>query len=730
MFNRKFPNYIQLDITDCGPTCLRIISKYYGKSLSIDHIRNLSNKTRIGTSLLGLNEAAEKLGYKTLGVKTKFEELLDGSLCPCIVFWEQKHFVVVYKVTKNKIYVSDPGQGLVVYSHREFKKYWTGNSNNDEGILLLLEPTDSFFSLEESKEKEKSSFDFLSKYLFKYRHNVFQLIIGLVLGSFLQLIFPFLTQAIIDVGIQQNNLDFIYLILFAQLFIFIGMISIEVLRRIILMHISSRINIQLLSDFFSKIFSLPISYYDTRVTGDILQRINDHSRIESFLTSGTLNIFFSAINIIIFSIVLLIYNTTIFLMFVFGSAIFLFWISLFIKKRAQYDYQKFNQLSENNEKNLELINGMQEIKLNNVEVRKRWEWEWLQAKLFKINLKGLDIENWENVGSSLINEFKNIVIIFYTAKLVLDGQLTLGMMLSISYIMGQINAPLNQILSFVRSYQDAKLSMERINDIYKKKNESDFSSVNADAPSRKDIILDNVYFNYKGGRKGNYILKNISVTIPFGKTTAIVGASGSGKTTLMKLLLKFYNPSQGDISLGNVNLKDVSSHNWRDQVGVVLQEGFIFSDTIANNIAVTDENTDFKRLYNAAKIANIHDFITTLPMSYDSEIGAKGITLSTGQRQRILIARAVYKNPDYLFFDEATSALDTKNERTITDNLDRFLSRKTAVVVAHRLSTVKNADQIIVLDEGTIKEIGTHQELIWNQGTYFNLIKNQLELGV
>lgn len=731
MFKKKFPTYLQLDLTDCGPTCLRIISKYYGKTLGLDFAREISNKTRGGTNLLGLSEAAESIGFKSIGAKVAFDDLLDNSVFPCIAFWDQIHFVVLYKIKNNKVYISDPGKGLLTYSYSEFKKYWTGNKTGEEGVVLILEPTSTFYDseLQGEEEKGKSSWRFILGHLFRYKRYLWHVFIGLIFGSLLQLAFPFLTQAIIDVGLAQHNIDLIYLILFAQLFVFIGSLSIDIIRRVILVHISSRINIHLLSDFFNKIFKLPISFYDTRVTGDLLQRINDHERIERFLTSGTLSILFSLFNIVIFSIVLYVYSTTVFLLFLTGSIIYVAWILTFAKQRSIVDYKQFNQLSENNDKNLELINGMQEIKLNGIEVRKRWEWEWMQVKLFKITLESLKIDNWQIVGSSLINELKNILITFYTAKLVLDGQLTLGMMLSIAYIIGQINVPLTQLLIFIQTLQDAGLSAKRIQDVYKKKEESELSKINSLPPEKEKINLDHLYFQYKGSRKGHYILNDISLNIPYGKTTAIVGASGSGKTTLLKLLLKFYEPSEGEIRIGNINLADIDPQEWRKQVGVVMQEGFMFSDTIANNIAATSDVIDFPRLIQASKIANIHDYIITLPMGYNSELGTKGIILSTGQQQRVLIARAVYKNPDYLFFDEATSALDAENERIITDNLDKFLAEKTAVIIAHRLSTVKNADQIIVLENGQIQEVGKHLELVKNRGIYYELIKNQLELG-
>ena len=725
---KRFPNMRQLDLTDCGPICLKIISKHYGKDLSINHSRKLSKKNREGVSLLGLSEAAEEIGFQTMGIKTPFSEIKVGIELPCVAYWNQEHFVVLYKITKQFVYVSDPAQGLVKYTHKEFKKNWCGNAESEEGVLLLLEPTDRFYNLEFPKEDREQTFFLIAKGLKKYKKLLLQVLLALLVGSILQLIFPFLTQAIIDQGISKKNLQIIYLLLAGQLFLFIGSTTIDLLRRLILMHISSRINIKLLSTFFEKVFRLPISFYDTRVTGDLLQRIDDHNRIENFLTTGTLNILFSAVNIIVFSIVLLSYDMTVFLIFIMGSLLFIGWVLIFMNKRSKLDYLRFSHLSDNSEKSLELINGMMEIKLNDMEIKKRWEWEHLQVRLFKTNLKGLKLSNWQFSGGSIINEFKNIIVTFYTATLVLEGELTLGMMLSIAYIIGQINAPIAQFTEFIQSYQDAKLSLIRINDIHRKEEEVK-ANKNYVEFRNGDILLKDMWFQYFGSRKDNYVLNNLNITIPKGKTTAIVGSSGSGKTTLLKLLLNFYSPSSGMISVGDINLDSIKPSEWRRNIGVVLQEGYIFPDSIANNISGGDEFPDYNKISEAARLANIEDYIMSLPMQYQSTIGGKGLTLSTGQKQRVLIARALYRNPDFLFFDEATSALDADNERKITENLETYLKGKTAVIIAHRLSTVKNADQILVIDNGEVNEVGTHEELITMKGTYYHLIKNQLELG-
>jgi ATP-binding cassette subfamily B protein len=714
----------------CGATCLRIVAKHYGKNFSLPDIIQATQTNREGTNLQGMSEAAEKIGFRTLGVKVPFDKLVEDAPLPCIAHWNQNHFVVVYKIKKNKIYIADPSHGLLVYDKEEFIKSWVSDGK-DEGVLLLLETTPEFYTdkFDTNVKEKKQNFSFLASYLKPHRKAILQLVIGLLAGSLLQLIFPFLTQSIIDIGVQNRDVNFIYLILFAQLMVFFGRTTIEIIRNYILMHVSSRINISLVSDFFVKLMKLPISYFDTKMTGDIMQRISDNHRIEQFLTGSSLNTLFSAFNFVIFSGVLAFYSLKIFTVFIIGTLFYFLWITFFLKKRADLDFKRFSQGSQNQSKVMELINGMQEIKLHNAERQKRWQWEVLQVKLFKINLKGLSLTTAQNSGSSLINELKNIIITFLAAKLVLDGEVTLGMMLSISYITGQLNAPVMEMVGFVQHWQDAKLSLERLGEIHNKEDEEPINDeLTNDIERNSSFNIQNISFKYEG--VGNdLVLKNLSIQIPANKITAIVGTSGSGKTTLMKLLLKFYNPTEGSINLEATNLKNVSSKAWRDKCGVVMQEGYIFNDTIANNIAVGVDVVDKQKLKHAVFVANIKEFIETLPLGYNTKIGMEGIGISTGQKQRILIARAVYKNPDYLFFDEATSALDSNNEKIIMNNLNEFFKHKTVVVIAHRLSTVKNADQIIVLDKGQIIEKGNHTELTALRGAYYELVKNQLELG-
>jgi ATP-binding cassette subfamily B protein len=729
----SFIFYKQTDSTACGAASLRMVAKYYGREYSLNDLIKACCITREGVSLLGISDAAEKIGFRTIGAKVKYDQLSASDSFPCIAHWNQRHFVVIYKIKKGKVYIADPAHGLLIYSVEEFKKCWISDGK-DEGIVLLLEPTPKFnkeknLLEKELSEKKSSGFRFLFSYLFPHKRLYIQLVFGLLIGSLLQLVFPFLTQSIVDIGIQNSNVKFIYLILFAQLMLFFAKTTVEIIRNWILMHVSSRINISLVSDFFGKLMKLPIAYFDTKMTGDIMQRINDNERIEQFLTGSSLRTLFSMFNLIIFSGVLAWYSINIFLIFILGSTFYFLWIVYFLKRRADLDYKLFSQNGQNQGKIIELLAGMQEIKLHNAERRKKWEWEVLQVKLFKINLKSLSLSQVQNSGSALINELKNIIITFCSAKLVLDGQITLGIMLSISYISGQLNAPLLDLVSFIQQWQNAKLSLERLSEIHNKTNEEgNPNEIDIAIKNNADLKINNLSFTYEGA-KMDAVLKNITFNIPSNKVTAIVGASGSGKTTLMKLLLKFYEPTNGEIYIGENNLKNISPKMWRQKCGSVMQEGYIFSDSIANNIALGIDDIDIKWLQRAAEIANIKEFIEGLPMGYNTKIGMEGSGLSTGQKQRILIARAVYKNPEYLFFDEATSALDANNEKIIMNNFNEFFKNKTVVIIAHRLSTVKNADHIIVLNKGEVIESGHHTNLTNKKGAYFELVKNQLELG-
>jgi ATP-binding cassette subfamily B protein len=727
---KHFPHYIQHDAMDCGPTCLRMVAAFYGKHYSLEGLREKTFITREGVSMLGISEAAEKIGFRSICVQVGYEKLQEAPL-PCIIHWNQQHFVVVYKLNDRHVWVADPGAGKLKYTKEEFCNCWLSSRKNEEdtGVALLLEPTPEFYTTEdEGNEVNRKGFSFLYSYLRPYRGLVGQLLLGLLLGSMIQLMLPFLTQSVVDFGINNKNLGFIYLVLIAQLMLSFSSSAVDFIRGWILLHLGTRINIALISDFLIKLMKMPIAYFDSKMTGDILQRINDHKRIQDFLTGSSLSVIFSVFNIIIFGIVLLVYSGMIFLIFMGGSTLYVTYVWLFMKKRAELDHKRFAQQSANQSTVVQLVNGMQEIKLSACEQQKRWEWERIQAKLFRVNIKSLALRQYQDSGAVLINQSKNLLITALVASLVVKGEMTLGMMLSVQYIIGQLNSPVNELIAFARDMQDARLSMDRLSEVRDKPDEEDPTrELLREIPEGKEIRLQNLNFKYDP--LSEYpTLDDINLVIPPGKQTAIVGMSGSGKTTLVKLLLGFYPPASGDIFIGDTPLGSYSIREWRKRCGVVMQDGFIFSDSIAGNIAPGVEHIDKKRLRHAAEVANIHDFIEELPLAYNTKIGQEGHGLSQGQKQRILIARAVYKDPEFIFFDEATNALDANNERTIMNNLQTFFKGRTSVVVAHRLSTVRNAEQIIVIEQGRIAETGTHEALIALEGRYYKLVKNQLEL--
>ncbi|MDI9357427.1 MAG: peptidase domain-containing ABC transporter [Phycisphaerales bacterium] len=738
---KKFPHFKQIDQMDCGPTCLRMVAKHYGKRFTSNTLRHKANINKDGVSLLGISEAAEEIGFRTRGVKISFDQLIDEAPKPAILHWNANHFVVITpETTRNNIVIADPAAAILHYKPSEFKQCWISTADQTEelGIALLLEPTPKFYEIQEELGS-KVGWGVLLGYVYQQKKFLIQILLGLLVGSILQLIFPYLTQSVVDIGINNQNLQFINVVLIAQFMLFLGSTTVEFIRSRLLLYVSTRINLSLVSDFWMKLMRLPLNYFDTKQTGDILQRLQDQSRIESFLTGSTLNTFFSLFTLVLYSFVVLQYSALVFGIFLGGSVLYFFWIIIFLRYRRKLDYKRFSLASRENSTTMQLIYGMQEIKLNGAEHLKRWEWERLQAGLFNISFQSLSLSQIQQAGAVFINQGKNILITFVVAKSVLEGQLTMGAMLAVQYIVGQINSPIEQIIGFIQQAQDAKISLERINEIHALEDEEPVNKEFLEMlPHERSIIFENVSFAYPGA--GNDpVIKKMNLVIPQGKTTAIVGMSGSGKTTLLKMLLRFYESYSGEILVGPLHsegdqgaghkLRTIRPSLWRKNCGSVLQDGYIFNDNIAKNIAVGDEVPNYDKLLHACKVSNILNFIESLPLGFNTKIGAEGNGVSQGQKQRLLIARSVYKDPEYIFFDEATNSLDANNEKVIMENLQEFFKNRTVVVAAHRLSTVKNADKIVVMEQGLIVEQGNHEELIKLQGKYFELVRNQLELG-
>jgi ATP-binding cassette subfamily B protein len=720
---------------DCGPTCLKMVAQHYGKSFSIPKLRDLSFITREGVSMMGISYAAEAIGMHTQGIKATYEQLRDEATLPVIVHWGQNHFVVVYRIKKGRngndtVYVADPAHGLLKYSKEQFLNKWREDDSGKtkKGITLLIEPTPEFYQ-ENPHEEKKLSFGYLLGYLRPYRKYILQLMLGLLTGSLISLIFPYLTQSIVDVGINNKDMSFVVLILVAQLILTFGQTANGLIRNWISLHVTTRVSISLIANFLAKLMRLPISFFDAKMIGDIMQRISDHNRIQSFLTKSLIEIIFAVVTLVLYSFVMASYSYNILGVFYLGSFLYIGWILIFLKKRRDLDYKRFTQSSENQNSIVQLITGMQEIKLNNAEKRKRWEWERIQAKLFKVSVGGLLLNQNQQLGSTFIDQTKNIFISFLSVQAVINGEMTIGMMVAIQYIIGQLNAPIQQFIGFTQATQDAKISLERLSEIHEKPDEEKPEQERLfEIPKDAPISIKNLTYQYEGPASEK-VLNDVNIDIPANKITAIVGSSGSGKTTLIKLLLGFYEPVEGKISLGKHPLKRYSPSEWRKQCGVVMQDGFIFSDNILNNVSIIDEIPNRAKVDKAVHAANIKEFVDTLPLGYNTKIGNDGTGISSGQKQRLLIARAIYKDPSYIFLDEATNSLDAKNEKIIMENLNQFFKGRTVVIVAHRLSTVKNADQIIVLEKGKVMEKGTHEDLVDAKGTYFDLIKNQLELG-
>lgn len=729
----RFPHYKQNNTSDCGPTCLRMIAQHYGCDYSAEMLRRHCHVSRRGVNMLGISEAAEYIGFKTAGIKITFNQLTVEGIFPCILHWNQNHFVVCYSIEKRenggyRIHISDPASQRLTYTREEFERCWIGPhaDKDSKGVALMLEPGDDFGKVEDEYIKNRRSMLSFTRYFTPYRSMIGQLLLAMLVGSLIQMVLPFLSQAMVDQGINGRNLNIITLILFAQLGFFVATLSIDYIRSWIMLHMNSRIDIQLIADFLIKLTAMPLQFFDSRMTGDILQRIGDHARIKNFLLSNSMRIVFSLINFVVFLGILAYYNVLVLTIFVVGNALYVIWISFFMRYRRELDIKRFNQSALEQSKMIQLVQGMQDIKLNNCERHKRWEWERIQVRLFQIGLKGLRIGQIQQSGSVFFTQTTHILIYYIAAKAVVEGSMTLGMMMSLTYIIGQVSAPISEFIGFAQSFQDAKISLERLNEIHSQNDEeTDIDKKLATLPAEHDIDIKDLSFSYNGSEQ-ELALKKISLTIPAHKVTAIVGESGCGKTTLIKLLQGFYEPTHGCIKVGGTDLADINPHTWRAATGSVMQDSFIFSDTIAGNIAINTDKTDKKRMKKAASMARIDDFVESLPLGYDTIIGMEGKGVSQGQRQRILIARAIYKNPEYIFLDEATNSLDATNEATIMDNMRRFYKGRTVVISAHRLSTVRDADQIIVMNDGEIVELGNHETLLKKHGRYYELVKHQM----
>ncbi|MGM9674180.1 MAG: peptidase domain-containing ABC transporter [Bacteroidaceae bacterium] len=729
----RFPHYKQNNTVDCGPTCLRMVAKYYHADYSTEMLRRHCHASRTGVNMLHIAEAAAYIGFETVGVKMTLKELAEEGVFPCIIHWNQKHFVVCYGIDKRKdgdyrIYISDPASKRLVYSRDEFEHCWTGSHKGKErcGVALMLEPGDRFGTVRDEYRQNKRSLLSFASYLLPYRRMIVQMLLAMLVGSLIQLVLPFLSQAMVDQGINGRDMDIITMILMAQLFFFMATLSIDYIRSWITLHMNTRIDISLIADFLIKLTAMPLQFFDSRMTGDILQRIGDHRRIKNFLLGNSIRIVFSMINFLVYLCILAYYNMTVLGIFVAGNALYVAWVSFFMRYRRELDIKRFSQSAIEQSKMIQLVQGMQDIKLNNCERQKRWEWERIQVRLFKIGLDGLRIEQVQQSGSVFFTQTTHILIYYIAARTVVEGGMTLGMMMSLSYIIGQVSAPIGEFIGFARGFQDAKISLERLNEVHSQDDEeTGIESKRTELPHDRDIEIEHLSFSYNGSEQ-ELALKDISLHIPAHKVTAIVGESGCGKTTLVKLLQGFYDPTRGSIRVGGTALSDINPHVWRASTGSVMQDSFIFSDSIADNIAVNAEESDRERIRYAGRIARIDDFVASLPLGYDTVIGMEGKGISQGQRQRILIARAVYKNPEYIFLDEATNSLDAINEAAIMENLQKFYEGRTVVISAHRLSTIREADQIVVMEKGEIVERGKHQELLERKGKYYELVRNQI----
>jgi ATP-binding cassette subfamily B protein len=718
-----------------GFSCLEIIINYYDKNFSISEFREMVESEVANGALLAISDVAERIGFRARWMELTDEQLIKQVNTPCILYWRDGRFIVKGpgKNTKRtrKVNCIDPSAGSLQVDVDDLLAGWATRLNGAGkmvGAVMILEPGFKFWSW---KKGEVSKFSW--RRVGQYFHGKYSLISGIVLAfiitSIAQLIFPFLVQSVVDVGIKRKDYNFITLVLSAQVMMVFGRMSVDFIRARLLMQISGAASLSIISDFWIKLSKLSISYFERTRRGDVLQRVQDSRKMLVFMTGPMLNTFFSSLNFVVLSIVLIMHKLDLFLVFIAGMVIYLTWTKLLFGGRKKVNQQLFDASAVDNNSTLQMVAGMEEIKLNNIEQPKRWEWEDVQVDLFRASLRNLNYGQLQQTGGIMINNIKDVVLLFLVARYVIQGQLTFGAMLAIQYITGQLSAFIDQFIGFFISLQDAKISMDRLNEVHlleDEENEVDRNLLRM-LPYKKDIRLKSLSFAYPG-ENDEAILNNIDLIIPEGKTTAIVGGSGSGKTTLLKLLLKFYDSYRGNILIGDTDFRDLSPAYWRSQCAAVLQDGFIFSDTIANNIALEYEGPDHDRLIKACKNANVLSFIEDLPNGFNTRIGPQGTGISQGQKQRLLIARAIYKNAHYWFLDESTNALDANNERVIISNMSKVLRGKTVVIVAHRMSTIKDAHQIIVMDRGCIVEQGSHFELSNLKGRYYDLLSNQLDM--
>ncbi|KFF25120.1 peptidase domain-containing ABC transporter [Chryseobacterium vrystaatense] len=725
MFRKnRFKFRYQKDRMDCGPVCIQMISDYYGKKYDLNFLREICNYGKQGVTINSLKGAAEKIGYDAHVIKAGLDEINDLDLFPYILHWGNDHYVILLKFTKKSAVIADPGYGILSVSKEIFKKNWY---KNNKGVAVVLSPAEL---LESNEPKRTSLFGYTSKYLKKHKKEILKIAATLLIINTLTFLLPFITQKIFDDGIAHTDKKMIYYLILSQLFIYIGIYLSEIYRNWIAVKLGGNISIEIIYNFFKKLIKLPIHFLETKVVGDYNQRIQDSEKIEAFMTSQSITSIFSMLTIIVYLIVMSIYNFNLFFLYISITLVSVAVSLYFLKKRRLYDYLIFKEKANIQNLTFEILNGITEVKLNGLEDVKLNQWKNYQNLALKLNVDLAKIGQQQYISFSALNQIKNLSITLVSSILVIDGLLSLGELLTISFIVGQLNSPIDQLISFFRDVQDSKLSMERISEIEDQKDEDNEKDANLkEVENENSIIFRNVSFSYNSTDR---VLDNINIEIPENKITAIVGASGSGKTTLIKLILKFYERYSGDIFIKGVNIKNVTSASIRKSIGTVMQDGYLFSDTIEGNIAgetIMDNEEEYQALKQMAyQLSNAEEFISRLPLRDQTKVGSYGINLSGGQEQRLIIARALFKNPDFLILDEATSALDTKNEKTIHNNLKLFFKNKTVLIIAHRLSTVRNADNIIVMDHGKVIEQGEHRELLDKKNKYYELVKNQLEL--